>query len=105
MTILEELLSLEPGLRRRYFLQDHAKEIARALSLGEMPATPAWNPEERWPWIRWRPAPREGAAGRSFPSLQHLETLTPRDRLKFYRANRDAIRYELETFREGHNHF
>ena len=105
MTILEELETIEPGLRRRHFLADHRKEIERAISLGEWPETKPWDPNDRWPWLRWRGAPREGAAARSIPHLQQLETLPPRERLKFYRANRTAVLDELATFREGHNHF
>jgi len=105
MTILEELATIEPGLRRRYFLTDHAREIERAVELGELPASESWDPEARWPWLGWRGAPQPEAAGRSLSHLQHLENLPVADRLKFYRAHRNEICYELATFREGHNHF
>jgi hypothetical protein len=106
MTILEQLQTIEPGLRRFYFMQDHAKAIERAIALGELPAPPAWDPIARWPWIRWRGAPPEGiAASRSPTHVQYLETLPMGERQSFFRKHKTAIRDELAQIREGAQRF
>jgi hypothetical protein len=98
VTILEQLEAIEPGLRRHYFLKDHAEEIRRAVALGEWPATTPWDPRERWSWLRWGERPGAPGAASAHKVLTDFSALPFAERAQIYRRNKDVILQELENF-------